>query len=47
VVNIELIPTYAQLSKRKDWSPEIHGFWQDEDNNWWFKIYGKGLNYAM
>jgi integrase len=32
----------SELSERKDWSPEMRHFWQDEDNNWWLKIYGKG-----
>lgn len=32
----------SELSERKDWSPEMKHFWQDEDENWWLKIYGKG-----
>lgn len=32
----------SELSERKDWSPEMSHFWQDEDHNWWLKIYGKG-----
>lgn len=32
----------SELSERKDWSPEMRHFWQDEDNNWWLKVYGKG-----
>ena len=32
----------SELSERKDWSPEMRHFWQDEENNWWLKIYGKG-----
>lgn len=32
----------SELSERKDWSPEMRHFWQDEDSNWWLKIYGKG-----
>jgi len=32
----------SELSERKDWSPEMRHFWQDEDSNWWLKVYGKG-----
>ena len=32
----------SELSERKDWSPEMRHFWQDEDQNWWLKVYGKG-----
>lgn len=32
----------SELSERENWSPEMRHFWQDEDNNWWLKIYGKG-----
>ncbi len=32
----------SELSERNDWSPEMGHFWQDEDHNWWLKIYGKG-----
>ncbi len=32
----------SELSDRRDWSPEMRHFWQDEDKNWWLKIYGKG-----
>lgn len=32
----------SELSERKDWSPEMRHFWQDENKNWWLKIYGKG-----
>ncbi|MGS2716811.1 tyrosine-type recombinase/integrase [Eionea flava] len=32
----------SELSERKDWSPEMRHFWQDEDKNWWLKVYGKG-----
>lgn len=32
----------SELSERKDWSPEMRHFWQDNDKNWWLKIYGKG-----
>jgi integrase len=32
----------SELSERKDWSPEMRHFWQDELKNWWLKVYGKG-----
>lgn len=32
----------SELSERRDWSPEMRHFWQDGDNNWWLKVYGKG-----
>jgi len=32
----------SELSERTGWSPEMRHFWQDEDRNWWLKIYGKG-----
>lgn len=32
----------SELAEREDWVPEMHHFWQDDDNNWWLKIYGKG-----
>lgn len=32
----------SELSERRDWSPMMSHFWQDEDENWWLKIYGKG-----
>ncbi len=32
----------SELSERKDWIPIMHHFWQDEDENWWLKIFGKG-----
>ena len=32
----------SELSERTDWSPEMRHFWQDEDKNWWLKVYGKG-----
>ncbi len=32
----------SELSERKTWSPVMNHFWQDEDKNWWLKIYGKG-----
>ena len=32
----------SELSERKAWSPCMNHFWQDEDGNWWLKIFGKG-----
>ena len=32
----------SELSERRDWSPEMCHFWQDGDQNWWLKVYGKG-----
>lgn len=32
----------SELSERKEWTPMMRHFWQDEDGNWWLKIYGKG-----
>ncbi len=32
----------SELSERKDWIPVMSHFWQDSDQNWWLKIYGKG-----
>jgi site-specific recombinase XerD len=32
----------SELSERNDWTPLMSHFWTDEDNNWWFKAYGKG-----
>ncbi len=32
----------SELSERKDWSPTMGHFWQDEHQNWWLKIFGKG-----
>ncbi|WP_188151348.1 tyrosine-type recombinase/integrase [Teredinibacter waterburyi] len=32
----------SELSERKTWIPEMSHFWQDHDENWWLKIYGKG-----
>lgn len=32
----------SELSERPGWSPEMRHFWQDQDSNWWLKIYGKG-----
>lgn len=33
---------FLRLSERQDWTPLMSHFWTDEDNNWWFKAYGKG-----
>lgn len=32
----------SELSERDDWIPIMSHFWQDDDKNWWLKIYGKG-----
>jgi len=32
----------SELSDRTAWSPEMRHFWQDEEKNWWLKVYGKG-----
>ena len=32
----------SELSERDNWSPVMGHFWQDEDENWWLKIFGKG-----
>jgi integrase len=32
----------SELSERESWSPVMGHFWQDEDENWWLKIFGKG-----
>lgn len=32
----------SELSERPSWSPSMNHFWQDESNNWWLKVYGKG-----
>ena len=32
----------SELSEREDWSPAMNHFWQDDEKNWWLKIYGKG-----
>lgn len=32
----------SELSERDHWSPIMGHFWQDEDQNWWLKIFGKG-----
>jgi site-specific recombinase XerD len=32
----------SELSERENWSPIMGHFWQDEDENWWLKVFGKG-----
>mgnify|MGYP000329471475 CR=1 FL=1 len=32
----------SELSERPGWSPTMNHFWEDDDGNWWLKIYGKG-----
>jgi site-specific recombinase XerD len=32
----------SELSERKEWSPVMSHFWEDENQNWWLKVYGKG-----
>lgn len=32
----------SELSERTHWVPMMSHFWQDADNNWWLKIFGKG-----
>ena len=32
----------SELSERRDWSPVMSHFWEDENGSWWLKIYGKG-----
>ncbi|WP_154224377.1 tyrosine-type recombinase/integrase [Marinicella rhabdoformis] len=32
----------SELSERPSWSPEMGHFWQDHDDNWWLRVYGKG-----
>jgi len=32
----------SELSERENWSPTMGHFWQDDDENWWLKIFGKG-----
>ncbi|MBL4911210.1 MAG: site-specific integrase [Alteromonadaceae bacterium] len=32
----------SELSERDTWSPIMGHFWQDEDENWWLKVFGKG-----
>ena len=32
----------SELSERDNWSPVMGHFWQDDDENWWLKVFGKG-----
>lgn len=32
----------SEYSERPKWTPTMSHFWQDQDQNWWLKIYGKG-----
>jgi len=32
----------SEFSERPDWSPHMGHFWQDHNQNWWLKVYGKG-----
>lgn len=32
----------SELSERENWSPVMGHFWEDENENWWLKIFGKG-----
>lgn len=32
----------SELSERPNWSPMMSHFWQDEEENWWLKVFGKG-----
>ncbi|MBK8972550.1 MAG: tyrosine-type recombinase/integrase [Hahellaceae bacterium] len=32
----------SELSERSDWVPVMSHFWQDQDKNWWLKVFGKG-----
>ena len=32
----------SELSERDNWAPIMGHFWQDEDDHWWLKIFGKG-----
>ncbi len=31
----------SELSERENWSPTMGHFWQDDDENWWLKVFGK------
>ena len=31
----------SELSERTNWSPTMGHFWQDDDENWWLKVFGK------
>jgi site-specific recombinase XerD len=32
----------SEYSERPEWVPVMGHFWNDSDDNWWLKIYGKG-----
>lgn len=32
----------SEFSERTGWSPTMNHFWEDDEGNWWLKIYGKG-----
>ncbi|NVJ65915.1 MAG: tyrosine-type recombinase/integrase [Gammaproteobacteria bacterium] len=32
----------SELSERENWAPVMGHFWQDEESNWWLKVFGKG-----
>ena len=32
----------SELSERTSWSPAMNHFWQDDQGNWWLKVFGKG-----
>lgn len=32
----------SELSERENWSPLMGHFWEDDDANWWLKVFGKG-----
>lgn len=32
----------SELSERPSWMPSMNHFWQDENDSWWLKVYGKG-----
>ena len=36
-----LFLTISEFSERPGWIPVMGHFWEDDDNNWWLKIYGK------
>lgn len=31
----------SELSERDNWLPTMGHFWQDDDENWWLKVFGK------
>lgn len=32
----------SELSERPTWTPIMSHFWQDNEGNWWLKVFGKG-----